>query len=174
MSRPIYGADLLAFIESHCMPIPECGCWIWMRRLNDGGYGCLNRGGEDTLVHRITFKIRRGPIPEGKDLDHLCRVRSCCNPNHLEPVTRRVNLLRGMAPAAHNARKTHCSKGHPLAGENLDPSSLKLGRRRCLACRQLWIAQREQKAFEARRARGARAQTLTRPSLRVTFLGVRS
>jgi hypothetical protein len=74
-----------------------------------------------------------GPIPEGKQLDHLCRNRACINPEHLEPVTAKENILRGESFSAKNARKTHCIHGHELSGDNL--RILKHGRV-CLECRR--------------------------------------
>lgn len=108
------------------------GCWIWTGSIRKG-YGqiwtSLDASGHRSLLqaHRASYELARGPIPEGLDLDHLCRNRLCVNPDHLEPVTRRVNILRGTAPAAHNARKTHCDEGHSLV-------RLRNGRRGCPTC----------------------------------------
>ncbi|MBO0885095.1 MAG: HNH endonuclease [Mycobacterium sp.] len=84
-------------------------------------------------AHRIAYTWLVGPIPEGFDLDHLCRVRSCVNPAHLEPVPRRTNLLRGRTIPAANAAKTHCPHGHPYDDTNTVRN--KTGRL-CLACRR--------------------------------------
>lgn len=85
-----------------------------------GGYG-----------HRVAYVSLMGPIPEGKELDHLCRVRNCVNPWHLEPVTHRENILRSPThPAAVNARKTECVRGHSLADAYIDYK----GGRRCRVC----------------------------------------
>ena len=85
------------------------------------------------LVHRFVYERLVGKIPEGLQIDHLCRVRHCANPAHMEAVTQRENILRGMSPAAENARKTHCPQGHPYEGENL--FTYNQGRfRRCRAC----------------------------------------
>jgi hypothetical protein len=90
-------------------------CWQWT--------GCIDRDGYakflNIKVHRWAWTYLVGPIPEGLELDHLCRNRSCVNPDHLEPVSRLVNIHRSYNPPAMNARKTHCPKGHPYAGENL-------------------------------------------------------
>jgi len=69
-------------------------CWIWQRSLVEG-YGCLRINRKTFYAHRIYWERANGPIPKGLDLDHLCRVRSCCNPAHTEPVTRAENLRRG-------------------------------------------------------------------------------
>ena len=94
------------------------GCWHWTGSLRNG-YGRMKAFGRFHEAHRLSYGHFVGPIPVGLELDHLCRNRSCVNPAHLEPVTRRVNVLRGESPAADNANKTHCHKGHPLSGDNL-------------------------------------------------------
>jgi len=96
------------------------GCWLWMGRLNNNGYGSIRIMSKlvagPTLVHRFAYELLVGPIPEGVELDHLCKNRRCVNPAHLEPVTRSENCSRGdsgLAWAAHQRRKTHCPQGHP-------------------------------------------------------------
>jgi len=84
--------------------IDESGCWLWTASLNAGGYGQFASGSIGTrLAHRWRWEMENGPVPEGLELDHLCRVRHCVNPAHLEPVTRRENLLRGETLTAKNA-----------------------------------------------------------------------
>lgn len=85
-----------------------------------------------TSAHRFSYEFANGPVPDGLQLDHLCRNRLCVNPGHIEPVTQRVNMLRGISPAAENARKTHCMNGHPLIGTNL--VLRKSGSRGCRHC----------------------------------------
>jgi hypothetical protein len=78
--------------------VDESGCWIFTGALSTSGYGRVGRGARAeglAQTHRVTYEHLVGPIPEGLDIDHLCRVRACCNPAHLEPVTRRENCLRG-------------------------------------------------------------------------------
>lgn len=72
-------------------------CWLWTGAFNPHGYGIARNVGGSTLVHRISYEHNVGPIPEGLFLDHLCRVRACCNPAHLEPVTDLENKVRGLA-----------------------------------------------------------------------------
>lgn len=90
----------------------------------------VNKRGQQ--AHRVAYELFVAEIPEGFDLDHLCRNRGCVNPDHLEPVTRRENLLRGETIPARNARITHCPQGHPYDAENTRIRPC--GRRRCAAC----------------------------------------
>lgn len=111
-------------------------CWLWTGHLVTDGYGSIYIDGKSRRVHRVAYEWLIGPIPEGLVLDHLCRVRRCVNPDHLEPVTDRVNILRGTAPTAVNALKIRCTRGHELTPENtyMPPS----GRyRACLTCIRL-------------------------------------
>lgn len=84
-------------IEELIFRIPESGCWIWMGELNRNGYGRVAFGGARRMVYRIMYILLVRAIPDALHLDHLCRVRCCCNPSHLEPVTPRENTLRGKA-----------------------------------------------------------------------------
>lgn len=110
-------------------------------------------------AHRLAYESVHGPVPDGLVLDHLCRNRGCCNPAHLEPVTSGENTRRGYAPAAINARKTHCKNGHELTPENLCDQAD--GRRRCRICereyrRQHYAANRAHiRERENRRRRGS-------------------
>ena len=99
---------------------PDLGkCWIWTASVNAKGYGIMGVNIGSTMVHRISWSIHGYDIQKGEQIDHLCRVRCCVNPNHLEVVSPKVNSNRGYGPTAKNARKTHCPKGHPYSGENL-------------------------------------------------------
>jgi hypothetical protein len=120
------------------------GCWEWTASLSTG-YGQCFIGGRVDKAHRVTYMALVGPIPEGLVLDHLCRNRACCNPEHLEPVSNKENILRGVSPSANQARRTHCRKGHPLEGENLSPGQVLIGKRGCRTChnvaaRKQWAA----------------------------------
>ncbi|MHB8409821.1 MAG: HNH endonuclease signature motif containing protein [Acidiferrobacterales bacterium] len=110
----------------------ESGCWLWTGQINSSGYGVLSWRGKKRLAHRVNYELRIGSIPSGLELDHLCRKRSCVNPEHLEPVTRRVNLLRGETIIADQVKRTHCPKGHPYDAEN---TIIEGPRRQCRACR---------------------------------------
>lgn len=114
-------------------------CWVWQRFKNHGGYGMKHvggRAGRAMLAHRWFFEAKCGPIPPEMVIDHLCRVRACVNPDHLEVVTRKENILRGEGRGAKAARRGSCLRGHPLEGENvyIHPN----GSRRCRACRRAW------------------------------------
>lgn len=93
-------------------------CWRWTATLNPGGYGQFWNGAKLVSAHRWAYEHLVGPIPDGLQLDHLCRVRNCVRPDHLEPVTHRENGLRGISPNAVNAAKTHCKHGHEFTPEN--------------------------------------------------------
>lgn len=122
------------------------GCWIWQRGGNGCGYGILRVGRKSVLAHRHYYEQHVGPIPAGLVIDHLCRNPSCVNPAHLEVVTVRENTLRGVGPAARNAVKTHCPKGHAYDDAN---THIKKGTRQCRAC--------DRARYHARKARRAAA-----------------
>ena len=100
--------------------VTESGCWVWTARCDKNGYARFwaeNKAHD--FGHRFAYRHFKGPIPEGLEIDHLCRVPSCVNPAHLEAVTGRENNLRGTGPAAKNAKRTHCTNGHKLVEANL-------------------------------------------------------
>ena len=120
---------------------PETSCWVWRFALDDDGYGRVRapRPGQRRTrirrVHVVAWERVHGPVPAGLELDHLCRIRACGNPDHLQAVKSKENTLRGEGPTAQNARRTECRRGHPLDGDNLyvNPTT---GRRRCRICRR--------------------------------------
>lgn len=108
------------------------GCWIWTGRIYDNGYGQFHEGTcrEDyrtVLAHQFSYRLHKGVIPDGLEIDHLCRNRRCINPDHLEAVTHAVNVRRG-----GNTIKTHCPKGHPYDETNTHIDAK--GSRHCRTC----------------------------------------
>jgi len=83
----------------------ETGCWDWKMRKSTAGYGLLTRGGRTLQAHRVLYERHVGPIPDGLEIDHLCRNRGCVNPSHLEAVTRSTNLRRGLRGYAKLTRE---------------------------------------------------------------------
>lgn len=113
---------------------PNLGpCWLWSAAKWRNGYGVFNDVGS-RYAHRFAYAMLVGPIPDGLTIDHLCRVRRCVRPEHLEAVTGKVNTLRGEGPSAKQARKTECHAGHPfdLFNTYID----RRGRRHCRACQR--------------------------------------
>ena len=127
-------------------------CWLWKAHAYKG-YGVFSLNGKQVGAHRAAYTLFVGPIPEGLQIDHLCRVPMCVNPDHLEPVTPAENLRRSPGTwAGKNIRKTHCPSGHPLSGDNMRRSAA--DSRYCLACK------REKKRAWDARAKAARATKL--------------
>lgn len=93
-------------------------CWLWTGYVRRTGYGAVGFEGRKWLVHRLAYEILVGPIPDGLVIDHLCRVKHCVNPDHLEPVTAEENTRRGFGVGAKFSRRTHCLNGHEWTEEN--------------------------------------------------------
>lgn len=112
-------------------------CWIWTGSTNPKGYGSMSVSKDrSALAHRVAYSIANGPIPDGLQVDHLCRNTSCVNPGHLELVTNAENMRR------RYEIQTHCAKGHLLAGANLrlSPKSDGSTRRACVTCQKAYTA----------------------------------
>ena len=136
---------------------PKTGCWEWWAYRDREGYGRFRLDGKTLLAHRVSYEMAKGKIPEVLQIDHLCRVRACVNPDHLETVTGKENLHRGEAPAAANRAKTHCIRGHELSGDNLYvyPD----GRRSCKACQAEYHRRRRAKKKKKKKeAKGERVR----------------
>ena len=108
------------------------GHWYWTGRLSDQGYGIYGGFKPARRAHRVSYEETVGPIPDGLEIDHLCRVRDCVNPAHLEPVTRAENARRGDG-GKYWAAKTHCPQKHEYTKDNTINYR---GRRFCLACKR--------------------------------------
>jgi len=135
-------------------PKPPGECIMHTGNYNKDGYGRVRTGhSRHTPAHRAAWEKERGPLPRGVHLDHLCRNRGCINLAHLEPVTPRINILRGTAPAAINARKAKCMHGHALTGSNLLVD--KDGHRKCATCQNAAAVRYRQKHANTLRARRA-------------------
>lgn len=117
-------AELPEIMMRHVDPEPNSGCWLWVgARFVREGYGMVRKRPRVLLAHRLAYETARGPIPDGLELDHLCRVRACVNPAHLEAVTHEENMRR--------ARLETCKRGHPITLTGAH------SRRRCLPCEYL-------------------------------------
>ena len=105
-------------------------CWNWTACLDKNGYGNFWYN-KRVFSHRFSYELFKGDIPQGLEIDHLCRNRSCCNPDHLEAVTTQVNTKRGLTGKINhfNKNKTHCPQGHEYSGVN------NKGRKICQICR---------------------------------------
>jgi hypothetical protein len=148
---------------------PDLGpCWLWMASTTKG-YGLFSMGGKlnraSTGAHIWSYTQLVGPVPEGLHLDHLCRVTRCVNPAHLEPVTCRENLMRGVGFTAGYAKQTHCVNGHPFDEKNTRVHPTK-GWRECRKCdteynkrRRPAINQRRRELLARKKAQAALRQS---------------
>jgi hypothetical protein len=93
-------------IEAKIHPEPNTGCWLWAGQIMSNGYGRITVKRKTTLLHRFVYNTLIGKIPSGLVIDHKCRIKCCCNPEHLEPVTNQENLARGVAA------RPYCKHGH--------------------------------------------------------------
>lgn len=133
MSAEFLDARLPDRFWSKCSPCPMSGCWLWIGRTQSIGYGVFDLLDKGVVAHRVSYGALVGEVPAGLELDHLCRVRSCVNPSHLEAVTHAENMRRG----AH-AQKTECPKGHPYNLQNTRICKDRGGglQRLCLTCKR--------------------------------------
>lgn len=117
-------------------PDPETGCMEWTRYVEPSGYAKYSHRGSQVRAHRLAYVDTHGAIPEGLVIDHTCNNRACCNPSHLRAVSNWENVARGSSPVAENSRKTHCTRGHLLAGDNVYVPPKRPTQRECKRCRK--------------------------------------
>lgn len=132
---------------------PETGCWEWDAFINPDGYGMFWLEGKMVGAHVAAYTHYVGPLPDGYEPDHLCRVRHCAFYQHLEAVPKRTNILRGVGPTAINAAATECKNGHPFTDETTRVNGR--GSRVCVPCERAYMAdyyQRNRAAILARAA----------------------
>lgn len=131
--------------QEKCEFEPIRGCLEWRGGHFGNGYGSYSVLGVQHVAHVYAYESVKGAVPDGLELDHLCRNRNCVNPYHLEAVTHRLNTLRGVGPVAENAKKTHCPKGHAYEGDNI---KMDAGSRKCRTC----VNERKNAAYHATKA----------------------
>jgi len=114
-------------------------CWIWTAGKNQKGYGQFRLNGKTQKAHRVSYELMIGPIPDGLQIDHLCRNRACVRPDHLEAVTPRENTSRGDT-GKNMLVKTHCPQGHPY--DEANTYRYKSGARSCRSCHRNYERER--------------------------------
>jgi hypothetical protein len=141
MAKPFI--ERLPAIMNKILPMPN-GCWLWTGCTNNHGYGTVSVGNQSQYVHILMWEHFNGPVPEGLELDHLCRTPACCNPypGHMEPVTHQVNCLRGNHPCFVRRREGFCKRGHEMTEENTARVSTRPNIRICKECARIRDARR--------------------------------
>lgn len=143
-------SDTEAF-EKRYIPEPMSGCWLWLGETAGKGYGRFRK----RKAYRFSYEQAKGAIPDGLVIDHLCRNKLCVNPDHLEAVTSKENTLRGTGPTSVNARRTHCTHGHPFDEKNTI-IKLRQGKRH-RSCRQCENIARTKLYWKKKAALGGKA-----------------
>lgn len=131
MRTPRNRAEARVYLAFHSRPAAN-GCVECTLADNGQGYCQTKYRGRRIYAHVLSYVAHIGPVPKGRELDHRCRNPKCWNPLHIEPVTHRENVLRGVGLTSQNARKTICLRGHALSGSNIRVDGR--GCRQCKAC----------------------------------------
>lgn len=125
----VFGKSIsMAFEDKY--RVTDAGCWEWTAFRVPAGYGQIKWRGRTRVAHCVVYETLVGPVPDGLELDHVCKNRACVNPAHLEPVTHAENMRRGAY-----ANKTHCKSGHAFTPDNTYTHPTR-GTRDCLTCRR--------------------------------------
>lgn len=132
-NRNAVAKDLLHKLLNRLTSVNDC--WTYPPNEKITGYSRVMHNRKRQMTHRAVYELLVGTVPKYLELDHLCRNRACINPDHLEPVTKKENVLRGEGYMAKNARKTHCKNGHEFTAENTYIPPKRSNRRDCKACR---------------------------------------
>ena len=153
--------------------VVKSGCWEWRKiSVDKKGYGrFVSEVGK--FAHRFSYHYHKGKLDPKLTIDHLCRNKRCVNPDHLEQVTQRENVLRGTADAAKNVLKTHCKRGHKLSGKNLFVKKSKNGHRKryCMECKRLTNRLSYHRLKNKKEAREKTLAQMSREELRLLGLG---
>lgn len=135
--RMLYGEPLAVRLFAK-VRVAENGCWLFEPAVKVAWYGKVKTDWGAANVHVIVWNWLRGPVPDGLELDHLCRNKACCNPDHLEAVSHKENCRRGRGPEVARSRRftqTHCKRGHEF---NLVNTIYKKKQRVCRICKREW------------------------------------
>jgi hypothetical protein len=149
--------EIMQRVLSKVLPSNEDGCWLWGGYCSKDGYGEFSlrvkgRPNSKYRAHRLVWAAYRGEPDPSLDLDHLCRIRACVNPSHLEMVTRRENLARGLTIVAPFIAQDKCSNGHPYTTETTYRYGPQMQWRRCRTCDQATSKRQWAQILENRRA----------------------
>jgi hypothetical protein len=131
-------------IETYSVPVPESGCWLWTRAVNQDGYGRVSARGKYLSAHRVSYEVFKGEIPAGQYVLHACDTPGCVNPAHLRIGAQSDNMADCISKGRHKGGRSHCPNGHPYAGANLYVSPD--GSRCCRKCRAETVARLRERA----------------------------
>jgi hypothetical protein len=142
--RPV--APIQERFDAQYIPEPMSGCWLWIGKIGNTGYGTIARHIGDkkwktVYAHRVSYELHRSQIPADFEIDHKCHNRACVNPDHLEPVTATENNARAFVnERLRLTRREWCRRAHRLTPENIYTSPR--GQRMCRQCQRLrqWSA----------------------------------